>query len=113
MAFVLHWAATALALVAADWVLEGVHVRSGLVLAAAALVLGLVNALVRPALVVLTLPLTVLTLGLFYVVVNGFAFWLAAAVVPGFSVAGFGAAIGGALVVSIVSWLLGALARGR
>jgi putative membrane protein len=109
--FFVHWLITAISLVVADWALAGVHVGSGMSLALAAVVLGLVNALVRPVLVVLTLPLTILTLGLFYLVVNGIAFALAAAVVPGFTVASFGSAVEGALIVSLVSWAIGWLAR--
>jgi putative membrane protein len=109
--FFVHWLVTAIALVVADWTLDGVHVGSGLSLAVAALVLGLVNALVRPLLLLLTLPLTVLTLGLFYLVVNGLAFALAAAVVPGFTVASFGSAMAGALIVSLVSWFIGWLTK--
>jgi len=70
-------------------------------------VLGLVNAIIRPILLFLTLPLTFLTLGLFILVVNGIAFNLAAALVPGFHVAGLWAGILAALVVSVVSWLIG------
>ena len=109
--FLGHWLVTAISLVVADWALDGVRVGSGLSLAIAALVLGFVNALVRPLLLVLTLPLTVFTLGLFYLVVNGVAFALAAALVPGFSVATFPAAVGGALIVSLVSWFIGWLTR--
>jgi putative membrane protein len=109
--FLAHWLVTAISLVVADWALTGVRVGSGLALAVAALVLGLVNALVRPLLLLLTLPLTVFTLGLFYLVVNGLAFGLAAALVPGFSVASFPAAMGGALIVSLVSWFIGWLTR--
>jgi putative membrane protein len=109
--FLAHWLVTALALVVADWSLTGVHVRSGVALAVAALVLGLVNALVRPLLLILTLPLTIVTLGLFYLVVNGLAFALAAALVPGFHVSGFGSAIAGALIVSVVSWFIGWVTR--
>jgi putative membrane protein len=72
-----------------------------------------VNAFVKPALVVLTLPITILSLGLFYLVVNGIDFALAAALVPGFAVASLGAAILGALVVGLGSWLLGWLLRPR
>jgi putative membrane protein len=107
--FLMHWLITGLSLVVADWALDGLVVRSGPALVFGALVLGLVNALVRPALVVLTLPLTIVTLGLFYLVVNGVAFALAAWLVPGFDVAGFGSAMLGALVVAIVSWALGSL----
>jgi putative membrane protein len=111
MSFILHWLITAVALVVADWALPGVRIGSGMALALAAVVLGFVNALVRPVLVVLTLPLTVLTLGLFYLVVNGLAFALAAALVPGFSVATLGSAIAGALIVSLVSAVIGWVAR--
>jgi putative membrane protein len=73
----------------------------------------LVNAVVRPILVILTLPITIMTLGVFYLIVNGAAFALAAALVPGFGVASLGAAVIGALVVSLVSWILGSALRPR
>jgi putative membrane protein len=111
MNFFIHWLIVAVALWATASIVPGVVIRSYPSLALAALVLGLVNALVKPILVLLTLPLTILTLGLFYFVVNGIAFALAAALVPGFTVSSFGAAILGALVVSIVSWAIGALTR--
>ena len=111
MGFLVHWAIVAAALWVAAYFVSGVVVRSVPALLIAALVLGLVNALVRPVLTILTLPITILTLGLFYVVVNGAAFALAAALVPGFDVASFGSAVLGALLVSIVSWVLGGLAR--
>lgn len=107
--FVVHLAIVAVALWVAAAVVPGVAVTSMPALLIAAFVLGLVNALVRPVLTVLTLPITVLTLGLFYLVVNGAAFALAAALVPGFDLAGFGSAVLGALLVSLVSWILGAL----
>jgi len=114
MRFLTHWLTTGLALVVADWALVGIRVRSTSALIIGALVLGLVNALVRPVLVILTLPLTILTLGLFYLVVNGLAFALAASLVPGFDVASFGSAILGALIVTLVSWGVGWLsARAR
>lgn len=70
----------------------------------AALVFGLVNAVVRPVLVLLSLPLTILTLGLFLLVVNAAMLGLTALLLPGFRVDGFGAALLGAIVVSVVSW---------
>jgi putative membrane protein len=109
--FLLHLGITALALAASAHFVPGVHVNSGLALLVAALVLGFVNAIIRPILVVLTLPITVVTLGIFYLVVNGIAFGIAAALVPGFTVASLGSAIMGALVVGIVSWLVGWLTR--
>jgi putative membrane protein len=107
--FFAHWVITGLALLVADRLIAGIHLRTTGALIIGALVLGLVNALVRPVLVILTLPLTILTLGLFYLVVNGLAFALAAALVPGFEVVSFGSAILGALVVSVVSWAIGAV----
>lgn len=111
LTFLLHWLVTAGALLLADRALDGVRVASGTALVVSAIVLGLVNALVRPVLVLLTLPLTIVTLGLFYLVVNGIAFGLAAALVPGFRVDSFGSAMLGALIVSLVSWAVGWLAR--
>ena len=109
--FLLHWLTTTIALGVAVWILPGIHVASPAALIVAALVLGLVNAIVRPILVLLTLPLTLLTLGLFYLVINGLAFALAAAIVPGFEVATFGWAMLGALIVSLVSWFVAVLSR--
>src|SRR5215471_12892316 len=109
--FILHWLVTAIALGVASRLVPGVRIESGSVLVLAALVLGFVNAVVRPVLVLLTLPLTVVTLGLFYLVVNGMAFGIAAALVPGFRVASLGSAMGGALVVALVSWIVAWLMR--
>jgi putative membrane protein len=103
MGFLIHWLVTAVALAIGARVVPGIFVASTGTLIVAALVLGLVNAVVRPVLLILTLPITVLTLGLFYLVVNGLAFALAAWLVPGFTVATLGSAIGGALVVSLLS----------
>jgi putative membrane protein len=109
--FLLHWLIIAVALGAAARLVPGIHIASGPVLVVSALVLGLVNAVVRPVLVVLTLPLTVMTLGFFYFIVNAAAFGLAAALVPGFTVASLGSAILGSFVVALVSWLIGGLVR--
>ena len=109
--FILHWLVIGVALGIAARIVPGVQIASGGVLLGAALVLGFVNAIVRPILVVLTLPLTVLTLGLFYLVVNGIAFALAAALVPGFQVASLGSAVLGSLVVAVVSSLVSWLMR--
>ena len=105
--FLFHVIAIAVALWVATLVVPGVQVSSWGVLALAALVLGLVNALVRPLLTLLTLPITILTLGLFYLVVNGVCFALAAFLVSGFHIGGPLSAILGALVVSLVSWFIG------
>ena len=109
--FLLHWAITSLSLWVASYVFSGIKFADVSALVISALLLGFANAIVRPLLILLTLPLTVLTLGLFYLVVNGAAFGLAAAIVPGFSVASLGSAILGALIVAlvsaVVSWLMG------
>jgi putative membrane protein len=109
--FLTHWLITALALAVAAYILPGIHFASGASLAVAALVLGFVNAIVRPVLVLITLPITILTLGLFYLVVNGLAFGLTAALVPGFDIDSFGWAVLGALVVGLTSWFVGALVK--
>jgi putative membrane protein len=105
--FLVHTLVLALAIWVTANVVPGVTVTSWPALAVAALVLGVVNAIVRPILLILTLPITVLTLGLFYLVVNGLAFGLAAALVPGFQIGSWTAAILGALLTSVVSWFVG------
>lgn len=108
MRFVTHILVTAIALAVAAYLLPGLHIDSWMSLAVAALVLGFVNAIVRPVLVLITLPITLLTLGLFYFVVNGIAFGLAAALVPGFEIDSFGWAMLGAIVVGLASWYVSA-----
>ena len=105
--FLRHWIVTAIALGATAWILPGVRVDSVLALAVAAVVLGFLNAAVKPVVVLLTLPLTVLTLGIFYLILNGIFFALAAKIVPGFEVEGLLTAILGAIVMGILSALLG------
>ena len=75
----------------------------------AGLVLGLINAIIRPVLILLTLPATLFSLGLFIFVVNAICLGLAAWLVPGFTISGFWAALFGAIVISVISWLLSAL----
>ncbi len=108
---ILKWLITAASLYVAAWLVPGIEVLDTKALLLAALVIGLVNVFVKPLAVLLTLPLTFLTLGLFYLVVNGAMLYLAAAVSPGFELSGFGAAILGALVVSIVSGFLHGIVR--
>ena len=109
--FLVHWLIIALALWVTAYILPGVTFDSTTALAIAAIVLGLINAVVRPILTLLTLPITILTLGLFYLLVNGFTFLLAAQVVPGFGVLSFWWAVLGALVVSIVSAFVGSFVK--
>jgi putative membrane protein len=107
----LRWFLSALALLAVAYLYPGVRVDGFFAAAIAALVLGLVNAVIRPILVVLTLPVTIVTLGLFLFVINALMFWLVAEVVKGFHVNGFVAALVGSLLYSLitllVSWLVG------
>jgi putative membrane protein len=109
MGFLVRVAVNALAIMLAASILPGIAVDGIVSALAAAVLLGLVNAFVRPVLLILTLPITLLTLGLFLFVLNGLCFWLVASIVKGFHVAGFGSAMLGALVVSAVSWILTAL----
>ncbi len=88
--FLVHWLSTAVALFVCSHIVPGVHVDSYATLAVASLVLGFINAIIRPILLFLTLPITLLTLGLFYFVVNGLAFAMAAWIVPGFDVDSIG-----------------------
>lgn len=99
---------SALGLAAAAWIVPGVNFSGPGTLILAAVLLGLVNAFVRPLVVVLTLPLTVVTLGLFLLVVNAAMFGLVAALLDGFTVSGFWAALFGWLIVSLTGWLAAA-----
>ena len=110
--FLVHWFIVSIALGVTAWLLPGVQVSSVSALLVAALVLGFLNAVLKPVLVLLTLPLTILTLGVFYFVLNAVVFALGSTLVPGFDVAGFGWAFLGALVMSFVSMLLGAATAG-
>jgi putative membrane protein len=109
--FLVHWLTITIALGVAGWLVPGIAFDSVPALLISGVALGLANAVVRPLLFLLTLPITLVTLGLFFLVINGVAFALAAWMVPGFHVASFGTAVLGALVVSVLSTLLAALAR--
>jgi putative membrane protein len=105
-----RWILNAAALLLVAYIYPAVHVESFFSALVAALVLGLVNAVIRPLLIILTLPVTLLTLGLFLFVINALLFWLVAEVVQGFTVTGFiGALIGSilySLVTLVTSWVL-------
>jgi putative membrane protein len=108
--FLFRWLATALAIAAVAYLLPGIEVDGAWAAALAGLLLGLVNAVLRPVLLLLTLPITILTFGLFALVINGAMLALVAALVEGVHVSGFGAAVLGALLISalatVLSWLL-------
>ena len=109
MRLALVWFLNTLALLAVAYLMPSVQIQSFGTALVAALVLGLANAVVRPILVLLTLPVTILTLGLFLLVINGAVFLGVARLVSGFEVAGWWAAILAAILFSIVSWFLSAL----
>ena len=105
-----RWLLNAIALLLVAYLYAGVEISGFGAALVAALVLGLINAVVRPLLVLLTLPVTVLTLGLFLFVINALLFWLVAEIVGGFRVTGFVAALVGSILYSLItlltSWLL-------
>src|SRR5690242_458490 len=105
----LVWLINAVSLIAVAYLLPGIAVESFITALVAALVLGLVNAVIRPILVLLTLPVTLVTLGLFILVVNGLLFWFVGSFISGFVVSGLLSGILGAIVYSLVSWALAAL----
>ena len=106
MGFVIRLVVNAAALWVAAQLVSGFVITGVTPLILAALVLGLINAIVRPILLILTLPLTLVTLGLFLFVLNAFCIWLTSRLVPGFEVHTFLAAVLGALVISLVSWIV-------
>jgi putative membrane protein len=109
MHFVAKVILNGIAILAATWMLPGLHLSGPAAALGGGAVLGLVNALVRPVLIVLTFPLTLVTLGLFIFVVNALCFGLTAWLIPGFGIDGFWWALIGSLVVSVVSWILNGL----
>jgi putative membrane protein len=109
MRLLVTWLINAAALLALPYLMHSVTVSDFGSALIAALILGLVNTLVRPVLVLLTLPVTLVSMGLFILVINAFLFWLVAQVVEGFHVAGFWSAFLAAILYSIISWALSSL----
>ncbi|MEN9315496.1 MAG: hypothetical protein RIS35_1889 [Pseudomonadota bacterium] len=107
MNLLVGWAVNALCLLALPLLFDAVEIAGFGTALVASLVLGLLNALIRPVLIVLTLPINLLTLGLFTFVINGMLFWLAARFLEGFSVASLGWAILASAVYSLVTWTIG------
>jgi putative membrane protein len=103
------WLINTVSLIAVAYLMPSIGVSSFLTALVAAAILGLVNTIIRPVLIVLTLPVTVLTLGLFIFVINGLLFWLVGSFLQGFVVQGFWAGFFGAIVYSLISWALSAL----
>ena len=109
MRILLGWAINALCLMALPYLLPAVTMKSFTTALIVALVIGLLNTFIRPVLFVLTLPISVITLGLFTLVLNGLMFWLASRWVDGFHVASFAWSIVAALVYSLISWAISSL----
>ncbi len=102
MKLIAKWLLSAAALLAVAYLYSGVEIKSYSSALIAALVVGLLNTILRPLLVILTLPVTVVTLGLFLFVINALMFWSAAGILEGFNVTGFGAALIGSLIYSVL-----------
>jgi putative membrane protein len=105
----LAWIINTVSLIAVAYLMPSISVSGFTTALVAALVLGLVNTFIRPILVLLTLPVTIVTLGIFIFVINGLLFWFVGSFIEGFVVAGFWAGVFGAIVYSLISWLLSAL----
>jgi putative membrane protein len=110
--FVFRWGITTIAVMVASSIIHGIRYDSVAALIGAALLLGILNAFLRPILLILSAPLILLTLGIFILIVNGLMLLLVPSLVIGFHVDTFGSAFWGAIVISIVSWLLSAFFRG-
>jgi putative membrane protein len=110
--FVFRWAITTIAVMVASSVVHGIRYDTVAALIGASLLLGIFNAFIRPFLLILSAPLILLTLGFFILVLNGLMLLVVPSVVIGFHVDGFWSAFWGAIVISIVSWLLSAFFRG-
>jgi putative membrane protein len=111
MRLIVHWLINAAALFVLPYIFSSIQVKDFVTALVVALVLGLVNAIIRPILVLLTLPVTILTLGFFILVINALVFWAVASLLEGtgFRVAGFWPAFWGAIVYSLISWAAAAL----
>ena len=105
----LRWLLNALTLILVSYLVPGIHVDTLFAALIAALILGLVNAVIRPVVLILTLPINILTLGLFTLVVNAIMLLIVSSVTKGFSVDGFSAAFWGALIIWLISWITNSL----
>ena len=109
----LRWLVLTAAVLAASWLLDGIRVDGMLSAVLAAATLGILNAFLRPLIILLTLPVNILTLGLFTFVINALMLQIVSGVIPGFTVHGFWTAVFGALIIGFVSWLLNTFVGGR
>jgi putative membrane protein len=113
MRLLLRWLISAAAVFLLPYLFESIQVKDFYAALVVAVVLGLLNAVVRPILVILTLPVTLLTLGLFIFVINALLFWFVGSFVPGFKVDGFWPALWGSIVYSLISFILSAVVFGE
>jgi putative membrane protein len=111
-AFVIRWLVTTLAVLVAAHLIPGISYDGWGALLGGSLLLGIINAFVRPVLLLLSLPFIIVTMGLFIFVINGLLLMLVSKIVPAFHVGGFWSAFFGAIVISLVSWILSSLFRG-
>ena len=108
-----RWLLLTISIIVTSYLVDGIHVTSFFAAFFAAAVLGILNALFRPILIVITLPINILTLGLFTFVINALLLKMASGVVPGFYVQGFWSAVFGSLIISLVSWVLNSFVNER
>ena len=109
MRLLLVWLINAAALFALPYIFDSIRVDTFYTALIVALILSIINTIIRPILLLLTLPITLLTLGLFIFVLNGLLFWFVASFVKGFTIAGFWPAVFGAIVYSLISWAASAM----
>ena len=112
VAFLLRWFVTTIAVLVAERLLPGIHCTGFGALLGASLLLGIINAFVRPILLLLSLPFIIVTMGLFIFVINALLLLLVSKIIPDFQVNGFWDAFFGAIIISIVSWVLSSFFRG-
>jgi putative membrane protein len=112
MSLLIRWIVNAVALMLVSYLFASIEVSGFFAALITALILGLVNAVIRPILILITLPINILTLGLFTFVINGLLFWFVASFLEGFEVAGFWSAFWGALAYSVISFLISMLVPG-
>ncbi len=114
MPFLVHFLISMVAILIISYLFPHVMRASSFMAAlVAAFLLGIVNAVIRPVMVILTLPITLLTLGIFLLVINGLMLWIVSGLVPGFRVNGFSGAVLGSVLISLVSWFLSRVIRSR
>ncbi len=109
----IRWLLLTISIIVTSYLVDGIHVTSFFAAFFAAAVLGILNALFRPILIIITLPINILTLGLFTFVINALLLKMASGVVPGFYVEGFWSAVFGSLIISLVSWMLNSFVNER